>query len=239
MKRRGKKKENFPEHLQSFVSRFLARARERFARNGYHLAHPSSRGNYFLLRVFLSPLVVFSIAKLLKPSLAFACSIMAFSRNESSRIFVEHALHFARIQFRTQAIVLGTKGSVISISLTINECWRTWKTSLTREKQDWPSRSSGCGDFKGLTRFMKSLLDFLSSPQSRRRQKLGGCAGRVYLALLRKTTETDWKTRPTLFWEHSKIIRKEMICVERRTQKKFLNSRWEIIEPTTFRTLVL
>lgn len=125
MKRRGKKKENFPEHLQSFVSRFLARARERFARNGYHLAHPSSRGNYFLLRVFLSPLVVFSIAKLLKPSLAFACSIMAFSRNESSRIFVEHALHFARIQFRTQAIVLGTKGSVISISLTINECWRT------------------------------------------------------------------------------------------------------------------
>ena len=29
---------------------------------------------------------------------------MAFSRNESSRIFVEHALHFARIQFRTQAI---------------------------------------------------------------------------------------------------------------------------------------
>lgn len=104
MKRRGKKKEICSEHLQSFVSRFLARARERFARNGYVLAHPSSRGNYFLLRVFLSLLVVFSIAKLLKPSLAFACSIMAFSRNESSRIFVEHALHFARIQFRTQAI---------------------------------------------------------------------------------------------------------------------------------------
>lgn len=99
-----KRKKICSEHLQSFVSRFLARARERFARNGYVLAHPSSRGNYFLLRVFLSLLVVFSIAKLLEPSLAFACSIMAFSRNESSRIFVEHARHFARIQFRTQAI---------------------------------------------------------------------------------------------------------------------------------------
>ena len=190
-----KRKKICSEHLQSFVSRFLARARERFARNGYVLAHPSSRGNYFLLRVFLSLLVVFSIAKLLEPSLAFACSIMAFSRNESSRIFVEHALHFARIQFRTQAIVLGTKGSVISISLTINECWRTWKTSLTREKQDWPSRSSGCGDFKGLTRFVKSLLDFLSSPQSGRRQKLGvvlaGCIWRYREKLLKQIGKQD------------------------------------------------
>ena len=101
MKRRGKRKKICPEHLQSFVSWFLARARERFARNGYHLAHSSSGGNYFLLRVFLSLLVVFSIAKLLEPSLAFACSIMAFSRNESSKIFVDQALHFARIQFRT------------------------------------------------------------------------------------------------------------------------------------------
>ena len=44
--------------------------------------------------------------------------------------------------------------------------------------------------------------------------------GRVYLALPRKTTETDWKTRPTLFRGHNKIIRKEMICVGRRTQEK-------------------
>ena len=41
-----------------------------------------------------------------KQSLSFACSILAFSRkalHESSKIFIEYALHVARIQSRTQA----------------------------------------------------------------------------------------------------------------------------------------
>ena len=39
-------------------------------------------------------------------SLSFACSILAHSRNtlhESSKIFVTHALHVARIQLQSQA----------------------------------------------------------------------------------------------------------------------------------------
>ena len=61
---------------------------------------------------------------------------------------------------------------------------------------------------------------FFILPSIRKKTKARSCAGRVYLALPRKTTETDWKTRPTLFRGHNKIIRKEMICEGRRTQKK-------------------
>ena len=49
---------------------------------------------------------------------------------------------------------LGTAGSVLTIGLSINECLDSKKP----ENKIDLCRSSGCGDFKGLTRFRQSLL---------------------------------------------------------------------------------
>ena len=70
---------------------------------------------------------------------------------ESRKIFVEHALHVALIRFQTN----GTVGSVMTIGLSINGCSHS-QISLMRENVIDSFRSSGCGDFKCLTRFSQS-----------------------------------------------------------------------------------
>ena len=65
--------------------------------NDYWIFDPRSFAHLIVLKLTALPEEV---------SLSFACSIFAYSRktlHESSKIFVEHAQHVARILFRTQA----------------------------------------------------------------------------------------------------------------------------------------
>ena len=86
-------------------------------------------------------------------------SILAYRRkvlHESSKIFSEHSLHFARKQSRTRALynrARGTAGSVMTIGLPLNGCLHS-KNQFDERKQDWLVQKLGCGDFKGLTRFL-------------------------------------------------------------------------------------
>ena len=72
---------------------------------------------------------------------------------DSKKIFVEHALHVALILIRFQTN--GTVGSVMTIGLSINGCSHS-QISLMREDVIDSFRSSGCRDFKCLTRFSQS-----------------------------------------------------------------------------------
>ena len=49
--------------------------------------------------------------------------------------------------------VLGTAGSVMTIGLPLNGCLHS-KNKFDERKQDWLVQKFGCGDFKGLTRFL-------------------------------------------------------------------------------------
>ena len=86
-------------------------------------------------------------------------SILAYRRkvlHESSKIFSEHSLHFARKQSRTRALysrARGIAGSVMTIGLPLNGCLHS-KNQFDERKQDWLVQKLGCGDFKGLRRFL-------------------------------------------------------------------------------------
>ena len=86
-------------------------------------------------------------------------SILACPRkvlHESSKIFSEHSLHFARKQSRNRALynrARGTAGSVMTIGLPLNGCLHS-KNQFDERKQDWLVQKLGCGDFKGLRRFL-------------------------------------------------------------------------------------
>ena len=71
---------------------------------------------------------------------------------ELSKIFVEHTLHVARIQFQTQALQPCTRHKGVSYDhCFINKQMPSLqKTSLMGENKIDQSRGSGCIDFKGV-----------------------------------------------------------------------------------------
>ena len=70
---------------------------------------------------------------------------------KSGKIFTEHALHVARIQFQNQAAIASYPWfSELSVS-------RARETRLTGGNKIGLSRSWGCGNFKGLMGFKHSL----------------------------------------------------------------------------------
>ena len=109
----------------------------------------------FLGRFFSSSCCIFT----LPADCSSSSSILAYPRkvlHESSKIFSEHSLHFARKQSRNRALynrARGTAGSVMTISLPLNGCLHS-KNQFDERKQDWLVQKLGCGDFKGLTRFL-------------------------------------------------------------------------------------
>ena len=68
-------------------------------------AYPSSTSNDVPASANAGKISLCSFLAFYQHSLSFTCSILAFSERllESNKIFVEHALYVARIQFRTQA----------------------------------------------------------------------------------------------------------------------------------------
>ena len=68
-------------------------------------AYPSSTSNDVPASANAGKISLCSFLAFYQHSLSFTCSILACSErlHESSKIFVEHALYVARIQFRTQA----------------------------------------------------------------------------------------------------------------------------------------
>ena len=104
------------------------------------------------------------------------------SLHKSSTIFVEHALHVARINFEPKANsrALSTVGSVMSIGLSVNRCSHT-KKPVWREKTRLTSPEvQAAGDLKDLTRFRKSLLFSSSLKKTKGDSSPAGCVNNCF-----------------------------------------------------------
>ena len=105
-------------------------------------------------------------------SLSFACLILVHSRKTRlnrgrSLLSMRDMLLGYSFEPRPNSRALSIADSVMTIGFSIDRCSHSKKQFDARNKNVY-SRSSGCGDHKGLTRFRQSLFLF---PSIKKRMK--------------------------------------------------------------------